>query len=114
MDWLNKIRKWPIKKKRIFSVSFAIFFTILIIILNYNINLTWKNEPNNHIYDKNSPISTIQESLSKIFDQAKPALDQIFGTSTGNLSISSTSTENAIDQINSTSSSFDTSSNIVE
>lgn len=94
------------EKKRIFSISLAIFFTILILIFNYSLNLIWKEEKNNiRIYDKNSPINTIQESFSKIFSNAKPVLEQVFSSSTK---------DKIIDQINLASSSFSTISNIVE
>ena len=109
---ISRIRKWPIEKKRIFSILVAVFLTILIIVLNSALNIIWKDETKNiPLNNKNSPINTIQESFSKIFSEAKPILDQAFGSSTsGQLN----QTGEIIDQINSTSSSFSTTSNIVE
>lgn len=103
-ETLHGVRKWPLERKRVFSISVAIFLTILIIILNSVINLVWKDEPKDIIYTKNNPVDTVQESLSKFFNEAKPILDQAF---------SSSSQYKIIDQINSTSSSFSTTSNVV-
>ena len=112
MNFLSEIKKWPIEKKRIFSISVAVFLTILIIILNSALNLIWKEEvPRNKLLDKNGPINTMQESFSKIFEEAKPALEQIFGTSTD--SISGQGGE-IVDQINTATTSFSTTSNVVE
>lgn len=111
MKFLEKIRKWPIEKKRIFSISIAIFFTILVIILNSGINIIWKDETKNTAFDKNNPINLLQDSISKIYNEAKPVLDQVFGSSTND---SSSQTDKIVDQTNSTSSSFSTTSNIVE
>ena len=103
----SKIRKWPIEKKRVFSISMALFLTILIIILNSGLNLIWKDETKNtNVYNKNNPINTIQKSFSDILNEAKPALDQIFGSSTEDISASSAPIEKTVDQINSTSSSI--------
>ena len=114
MNWLNKIRKWPIEKKRIFSISVAVFLTIIIIILNYGLNLVWRDESNNIVDTQNNPIDTIQDSLSKIVDQAKPILDQAFSSSTQEMTTQATQTDEIIDQINSTSSSFGTTSDVVQ
>jgi predicted PurR-regulated permease PerM len=105
MNFLDKVKRWPMKKKRIFSISLAVFLTVLIIVLNSAINLIWKDEMINKTTNKNNPIKLIQESFSKIFNVAKPALDQVFGSSTG---------DKIIDQTNSASSSFSTTSNVVE
>jgi predicted PurR-regulated permease PerM len=108
---ISKIRKWPIEKKRIFSISLALFFTVLVIILNFVLNMMWKaEEPSNRLSDENSSISDIQESFSKIFQEAKPALDQIFSSSTDTIP---QSPREIIDQINSTSTSFSTTSDVV-
>lgn len=112
MKFLSTIKKWPIEKKRIFSISVAIFLTILIIILNSALNLIWKEEvPRNKLLDKNSPINTMQESFSRIFEEAKPALEQIFGTSSDNIGEQGAE---IVDQINTATTSFSTTSNIVE
>ena len=90
----------------------AVFLTILIIILNSGLNLIWKDDTKNiNTYNKNNPINTIQESFSQIYNEAKPALDQIFGSSTQN---TATETEQIIDQTNSTPSSLSTSSDMVK
>ena len=105
MDLINKIKKWPIEKKRIFSISVALFFTILIIILGFNVSSVWKDEATNTNLNKDNLINSIQKSISEIFDKAKPILDQAFS--------SSTQKEEETGQINSISSSFSTTSNIV-
>ena len=125
---INRIRKWSIERKRIFSISIAIFLTILIIILNSGINILWKKESNNRFSAENNSINLIKESFKKIFDIAKPALEQAISSSTEIFSAlsaqpaSSTSStteqiekeEKIVDQINSTSSSFGTSSGVIE
>jgi hypothetical protein len=108
MKFIDKIRKWPIEKKRTFSIIAAVFLTILIIVLNSGINLLWKDEAKHNNYsDKNNPINQIQESFAKIFNQVKPVLDQAFSSSTQN-------TPQVINQNNSGTSSFGTTSNIIE
>jgi hypothetical protein len=112
MSVINRIKKWSIKKKRIFTISVALFLTILIIFLNSVINSLWKDETkDNNFSGKNNPITSIKESFEKMFEQAKPILEQAFSSSTQNIA---TETEKIIDQNNSTSSSFSTTSNIVE
>ncbi len=107
---IRKIRRWPTEKRRIFSILLAIFLTIFIIILNSGINLIWKDDAKNNDFMKNNAINSIQESLSGIINEAKPAFDNIFGSSTNK---SATGTEEIIDQSNATSSSFSTTSNVV-
>ncbi len=102
MKFLDQIKEWSVRKKKIFSITLAVFFTVLIIILNSGINLIWKDETQNRNSAANNPINSIEESFSKIFNQIKPVLDQTFSGST---------TEKIIDQINSASSSFSTTSN---
>lgn len=105
MKFFNKIRKWSIEKKRIFAISTALFITILVIFLNSIINTVWPdNSKKVNLAGKNNPITSLQESFSKIFDEAQPILEKAFGSSTQQL----------IDQDISTSSSFSTTSNIVE
>ena len=103
MKFLEKIKSWPIEKKRIFSILLAVFLTILIIVLNSGINLLWKDEVQNKVFNKNSPVNSIKESFSQIFSDVGSVTEQI-----------SSSTAQLIDQIKSASSSFSTSSNIVE
>jgi predicted PurR-regulated permease PerM len=112
MGIFNKIKKWSIKKKRIFAISIALFLTILVIVLNSVINSLWKDEARkNNFSDKNNPITSIKELFTKIINEAKPILGQVFGSSTQD---KSSGTSQIIDQNNSTSSSFSTTSNIVE
>ena len=99
MKFIDKIRKWPAKKKRIFSISLAIFLTFLILILNSAINLIWKDE----VKVKDNSLYSLKESISEIVNQSKPLIDQTISSST-----------EIIDQINSASSSTSTSTNIVE
>ena len=110
MKFLEKIKRWPFGKKRIFSIFSAIFLTILIIIFNQSINSIWKNDASSEIV-KNNQINSIQESLSQIISQATPILDQAFGSSTEDMA---TQTANSIDQINSTTSSSTATSSVVE
>ncbi|MFH1454767.1 MAG: hypothetical protein ABIF22_00340 [bacterium] len=117
MKFIDKARKWPVEKKRMFSIVLAIFFTFLIIIFNSGINLIWKDETQNITFSKNGPINSIQKSFSEILNKAKPMLEQVFSSSTEASSIMSGQTEGTgeiIDQTNSTSSSFSTTSNVVE
>ncbi|MFA5651852.1 MAG: hypothetical protein WC933_00615 [Candidatus Paceibacterota bacterium] len=100
MKFLEKIKGWPIEKKRIFSILLAVFLTILIIVLNSGINLLWKDEAQNKVFNKNSPINSIKESFSQIFGDVESIAKQV-----------SSSTAQLIDQIKSASSSFSTSSN---
>ena len=65
-------------------------------------------------FNQNNPINTIKESFSQIYNEAKPSLDQIFGSSTQDTTTQTGQTGEIIDQINSTSSSFSTSSEVVE
>ena len=92
---INKVRKWPIEKKRFFSIFFAVFLTIIIIILNFALNLLWKDDTPKINYAQNQAISSMKESFSNVFNKAGPVLEQAFG-----------STSEIIDQINSTSSSL--------
>jgi len=103
MNFLEKMKKWPIDKKRIFSLSLAIFITVLILIISLKINSIGKFESQGINNIQNNPISSLQESFSQIFNEAKPMLDQVIGSSS-----------QLIEQINSTSSSFSSSSNVVE
>ena len=111
MKFLEKLKKWPIGKKRIFSVSLALFLTVFIIIVNFGINSVWVDDVKYEGIIKNNSIDSLQESLKQIINQARPVLDQTFGSSTA-----STSAQNGTTtyQINSTSSSFSTGTNIVE
>ncbi|MFH0755182.1 MAG: hypothetical protein V1910_00750 [bacterium] len=78
--FFNEIKKWSDKRKNFFSFLLALFFTILIIILNSNINLIWKkDEIQNKNFTKNSTNST-QEPFSKVLNEAKPLLDQFFNS----------------------------------
>ncbi len=82
-NFINRIREWPIEKKRTFSIVLAIFLTLLIIILNFSINFVWKDETKENILiNSNSPINSLQQSFSKIWNEAQPAFNNIFSTST--------------------------------
>lgn len=113
MDTNNKnnliggIRKWPAEKKRIFSIALALFITFLIIIFNAGMNLLWKDETK---VVKNNPLNSLQESFSKVVEQASPTLEQVFSATQE----MATQTQAIIDQINAAPSSFSTTSNIVE
>lgn len=102
MNFIKGIKSWPIEKKRIFSVSVALILTILIIVLNSGINLLWGDKKTNNISDKNNPVNTLSESFSKIFNDFQSVTKQI-----------SSSTTIIMDQINSTSSSLSTGTNVV-
>ena len=81
MNWLKKLRKWPIDKKRILALSIAAFLTILVIVINAAINIIWKdNTPIKKV--DNTPFETIGKSFSDIINGFKPAFDQAFGSST--------------------------------
>ena len=82
MNWLKIIRKWPIEKKRIFSISVAVFLTILIIVLNSAINIIWKDDVPKNNYVQKEAINSIKESFSDILNTAAPALEQVFGSTT--------------------------------
>jgi len=100
---IDKIRKWPIEKKRLLSLSLAIFFTVLIIVLNSGLNLIWKSNIKTVNYEQEKAINAMQESFSQIFKTAQPAIERAISSST-----------EIIDQINSASSSFSTTSSVVE
>ena len=111
---IKKIRSWPIEKKRIFSLSLAVFLTVIVIIFNSAIGLIWKNETKNRSDNANNPFKTIQDSFSEIINIAKPALEKAFSSSTENLSGTSTGTgQEIIDQNNLATSSLGTSTNVV-
>ena len=110
MSLLGKIKKWPAERKRFFSLFLALFLTVLIIILNIFINSIWVSK-NGVNLGKNNGIDTIKESFSNIIDQNKPILDQALNSFKNAMP---TTTDEAVDQINSASSSFATSSDIVE
>ena len=95
MKLLDKIKRWPIEKKRIFSISVAVFLTILIIVLNSALNLLWKDDIPKVNYAQNETISSMKTSFLDLFNTAAPSLEQAFSSST-----------QIIDQINSTSSSI--------
>lgn len=103
---LHQIKGWPIEKKRTFSLSLALFFTILIIILNSAFNLVWKDDVKKINYVQDNAISSMKKSFSEILNTTKPAIDRIFS--------SSSQVSEIVDQINSTSSSFSTSANVVQ
>ena len=103
MPFLNKIRKWSIENKRIFSILMALFLTILIIVLNLGINSFWKKDTPKTNYAQTEAIDSMQKSFQKIFEQTQPALDQLLGISTAD---TATQTGEIVDQINSTSSSL--------
>ncbi len=102
------IHGWSIEKKRVFAISSAVFLTILIIVLSFSINSIWKDEVKIVPYDQINPIKSIQESFSEIENDAKPVLEQVFGSSTENIA---SGTEQTTDQNISTSSSVSSSSN---
>jgi predicted PurR-regulated permease PerM len=112
MNLLSKIKKWPIERKRTLAISLALFLTIIVIVINSLINSIWPdNSKKANLSGNNNPLKSLEESFSKIFEQAKPILDRAFSSSTQN---TATDTSLIIDQNNSTSSSLSTSSNIVE
>ena len=106
---LNKIvkviRKLPVEKKRILGIFLALILTILIIILSLAINSIGRDDEKIVPYDQVNPITSIQESVSEIFNKAKPILEQAF---------SSTTKEKIMEQINPASSSTSTATNVVE
>lgn len=109
MSLLDRVKKWPVERKRIFSISLAVFLTILVIILNISINQIWKKDIPVTSYKQKEAIKSLQESFSQIFEQIKPTLDQF-----NSVVASSSNSNEIIDQINATTSSFSTTSNIVE
>lgn len=115
MKIIEKIKKWPTDKKRFFSISIAVFLTILIIVLNSAVNTVWKEnkQKNNSIY-KNSQIKQIQESFSEIINNANKTLDDLKANNLATTTSQTTQTENTTNQTNSTSSSLISTSSIVE
>jgi predicted PurR-regulated permease PerM len=113
MKLLAKIKKWPQEKKRIFSISLAIFVTILVIVLNSAINIIWKDDAK-IIKPKNDSLNSLQQSISQIVNEVQPVFDRVFSTTSSTTQNITTKTEEIIEQNNSTSSSFSTTSNIVE
>ena len=103
MNWLKKIKSWPIEKKRIFAFSVAVFLTILVIVFNSALNLIWKSEVSNKVASQISPISTIEESFSELFSEASPVLSRAISSSS-----------EIINQINSTTSSLTATTSVVE
>lgn len=71
MNMLEKIKKWPASKKRFFSITLAIFLTILIIILNSALNLIWKEEQKNNYLQKDKQVKEIKDTFSKIINDTK-------------------------------------------
>jgi hypothetical protein len=104
MNWLKKIKRWPIEKKRIFAFSGAIFFTILIIIFNSGINVLWKDKTTNKYID-NTPFNSIKESLSEIANETKPILEKAFNSTTSRI---------IIEQNTQSTSSSSTTPNVVK
>ena len=102
MKSLDKIKKWPVEKKRKFSFFAAIILTILIIVLNSAINVVWKDETQNNFFSKYSPIQSTKESIMKVLNQFGPSIES---------AISSTS--ELIKQNTSTTSGFSTTTNVV-
>jgi predicted PurR-regulated permease PerM len=115
MKIIEKIKKWPTDKKRIFSISVAVFLTILIIILNSAINIIWKesDQKDNSIYKK-SQTKQIQESFSEIIDNTKNIFDDLKKNDLATTTEETTQIENTVNQTNSISSSSISTSSIVE
>jgi len=111
MKVLDKIKKWPIERKRVFAISLTVFLTILIIILSLVINSIGKDGTKIIPYNQTDPIKSIKESFTQIINEAKPILNQVFSSSTKN---TASGTEQIIDQNNSASSSLISTSSIVE
>lgn len=102
MEWLKNVKKWPIEKKRKFSILTAIFLTFLILILNFAVDKLWSNEANISS-SQYWPTYQIKESFSKFYNEFQDIAKQF-----------SSGTKEIIDQINTASSSFSTTTNIVE
>lgn len=96
--FFKRIKSWSIEKKRFFSISCAIFLTIIIIILNAKVNTVWKKDN-----IKNNSVDNIQNSVLEIVNQAKPLFDQAMS-----------STTEIIDQSKGTSSTSTATTSIVE
>jgi len=92
---LKTIQRWPIEKKKFFAILLAIFFTILILLLNFCINSIWEDKSPKTNYLQENAFSSMKESFSRLFDEARPALDRAIS-----------STTEIIDQISSTTSSI--------
>ncbi len=80
-NFINEIKKWPLQKKRNFSLFLAILLTVLVIILNFALNAVW-SEKKDDIPRKNAQFESMKNSFSEIFDQAGSALEQTFSSST--------------------------------
>ena len=111
MKLVNQIKKLSFEQKRILAISVAVLLTVIIIIINSLINSVWKDDSVGAVKSKNDQIKSLQQSVSEIINQAKPIIDQTFGSSTQN---TASGTEQIIGQNNSTSSSVSSSSNIVQ
>ena len=112
MKHLDKIKNWPIEKKRIFSISVAIFLTVLIIGINYGLGLIWNVEKSVNAYaDKENPINKLAESFQKNLDIVQPVLDKAFSDKSIWVG---TTTEELINELSSSTNSSSTTSNIVE
>lgn len=111
MKYLDVVKKWPIEKKRNFSIIVAVFLTLLIIGINYSVNLVWHDDETVNTYaEKDNPINKLSEEFKKNLDIVQPALDKAFTDMQ-----SPTTTAAAEKFINSmASSSLSTSSNVVE
>ena len=110
MKFLDKVKNWPIEKKRIFSISVAILITVLVIGINYGVGRLWYEEKPENVYaDKENPINKLAEEFQKNLDVVQPVLDKAFSDKSVWVS---TTTEELINQISSSSSS--TTLNVVE
>src|SRR6187455_1265033 len=111
MKYLDEIKKWPIEKKRNFSIIVAVFLTLLIVGLNYGVGLVWKEPVRESIFSgENNPINKLSESFKRNLEIIQPMLDKAFGT---NSVLMSSTTKSLLEDMASTTSSSSTSSNVV-
>lgn len=109
--FLKLVMGWPIEKKRIFSISVAIFLTVLVIGINYGVGLVWYEEKPVNVYaDKENPINKLSEAFKKNLDIVQPTLDKAFSDKSVWVS---TTTEELINEISSSTASTSTSLNVV-
>lgn len=111
MKQLEKVKNWPIEKKRNFSIIVAVFLTLLVIGINYSVNIFWPDDKPVNVYEaQNNPINKLAESFKKNLDIVQPTIDKAFAD------MQSPSTTAATEQFikSISSSSLSTSSNVVE
>lgn len=110
MKLIDEIRKWPEKRKRNFSIFLALFLTVLIIIINSAFNIIWPESSKKQSISDSREFNNMKESFNDLINNAQPLFNQFDNLS----STSAIQTVETIEQDNSTSSSFGSTTNVVE